>query len=133
EYLRDGEAAALQGRQDKPPSWRWAKRPDAQGILRVALKNKKLTVLWNGKAVDPASVEKGISLGKDMDVVGQLTQVSAGVPGWRLFLYNQNNPVAKNFKGVSYFPYNADFRVTARFVADTALQARIFRTSRGTD
>src|ERR1700754_3181216 len=84
-YLGDGEAAALQGRQEQPASWRWIKGPDTHGSLQVSLKDKKLTVQWNGKPVDPTSLEKGISLGKDLDVAGQPTQVGAGVHGWRLF------------------------------------------------
>ena len=132
-YLGDGEAAALQGHQEQSAGWRWTKRAGAPGILRVSFKDKKLTAIWNGKAVDSSSIERGLSLDKVIDVVGQPTQVGAGVPGWRLFLYNQNSPVAKHFAGVIYFPYDADFRVTARFVADTKLHARVFRTSRGTD
>jgi hypothetical protein len=132
-YLGDGEVAALQGHQGQTASWRWTKKAGVPAILWASLKGKKFTVLWNGKTVDPSSLEKGLSLDKDIDIVGQPTQVGAGVPGWRLFLYNQNNPVATKFAGVSYFPYDADFRVTARFVADTKLHARVFRTSRGTD
>jgi hypothetical protein len=132
-YLSDGETAALQGRRDQPASWRWTKSSVASDILRISLKNKKIIVVRFGKAADPSSIEKGLSLEKDIDVVGQPTQVGAGIPGWRVFLYNQKNPAAKNFAGVSYYPYDAAFRVTAQFVADPALPPRVFRTSRGTD
>ena len=70
---------------------------------------------------------------KDVDVTGQPTQVAAGISGWRIFVYNQQNRVAKEFAGVSYFPYDPAFRVTARFQPDSALPPRVFRTSRGTD
>lgn len=132
-YLRDGETASLQGRRDQPASWRWAKRPDPAGILQVSLKGGKLSVLRNGKAADTSALQAGLALDKGMDVTGQPTQVGAGIPGWRIFLFNQDNPAAKAFTGVSYFPYDPAFKVTARFAADPALPPRVFRTSRGTD
>ena len=132
-YLGEGEAASLQGRPDQPAGWRWMKNGGASAILQVSLKNKKLTVTRNGKTIDSASIQSGFSLGKDMDVVGQPTQVGAGIPGWRIFVFNQNQPAARNFTGVSYFPYDAAYRVTAQFTADPGLRPRVFRTSRGTD
>jgi hypothetical protein len=132
-YLSEGETAVLEGRRDQPGSWRWSKKPGGLGLLQISLKDKKLSVLKNGKPADPSLVGKGLALDKGMDVVGQSTQVRAGVMGWRIFLYNQDNPAAKKFAGVSYFPYDGDFRVQARFAADPALPPRVFRTSRGTD
>ena len=132
-YLSEGETAALEGRRDQPESWRWTKKPAALGVLQISLKNKKISVVRFGKPADASAVSKGLGLEKEMDVVGQPTQVSAGIMGWRIFLYNQANPAAKSFSGVSYFPYADDFRVTARFAPDPALPARVFRTSRGTD
>ena len=132
-YLGDGEAAGLQGRQGQPGSWRWAKNTTAPAALNISLKDKKVTVIRNGKAVDPSSLQNGLSLDKDIDVVGQPTQVGAGIPGWRIFVYNQNNPAAKNFTSVSYYPYDAAYRVAAQFAADATLHPRVFRTSRGTD
>jgi hypothetical protein len=132
-YLSDGETAALQGRREQPASWRWTKKPGATSILKVSLRDRKLSVVKDGKPADEASIVKGLSVDKDVDVAGQPTQVGAGIQGWRVFLYNQNNPIAKNFTGVSYFPYDPGFRVTASFVADPALPSRVFRTSRGTD
>jgi hypothetical protein len=132
-YLSDGEAASLQGRPEQPASWRWTKKADASSVLQIAFQHGKLTVTRYGKPVDSSSIQKGLSLGKDIDAAGQPTQVGAGIPGWRIFLYNQDNPAAKAFTGVSYFPYDAGFRISAQFVADKALPARVFRTSRGTD
>jgi len=132
-YLGEGEAAALQGRPDQPASWRWTKNSAASAIIRVSLKNQKLTITRNEKAVDSSAIQSGLSLGKDVDVVGQPTQVGAGVPGWRIFVYNQNNPAARSFTGVAYFPYDPAYRVTAQFTPDPNLRPRVFRTSRGTD
>jgi uncharacterized protein (DUF1684 family) len=132
-YLSEGETAALEGRRDQPAGWRWTKKSATLGVLQISLRNKKLSVLRFGKPVDGALVAKELALDKDMDVVGQPTQVAAGILGWRIFLYNQANPAAKAFAGVSYFPYDGDFRVKAGFAADRALPPRVFRTSRGTD
>ena len=76
---------------------------------------------------------KSIAVDRQVDVAGQPTQVGAGVNGWRIFVYNQQNPVAKAFTGVSYYPYDPAFRVTAQFTPDAGLPPRVFRTSRGTD
>lgn len=132
-YLSDGESASLQGRREHPASWRWAKKADASSVLQITLQHGKPTVTRNGKPEDPSLIPKGLSLGKDIDAAGQPTQVGAGIPGWRIFLYNQDNPAAKAFTGVSYFPYDSSFRVSGQFIADKALPARVFRTSRGTD
>jgi hypothetical protein len=99
--------------------------------MLVSLKGGKLTVVKNGKPVD--GIAKSIAIDKDVDIAGQPTQVGGGINGWRIFVYNQKNPAAKNFKGVSYYPFNPAFRVTARFVPDAALPGKMFRTSRGTD
>jgi uncharacterized protein len=68
-----------------------------------------------------------------VDVEARKTQVDAGVYGWRAFVFNQQYPDAKNFKGVSYFPYDPAYRVTAHFTPDPQRPPRVFRTSRGTD
>ena len=47
----------------------------------------------------------------------------AGVQGWRIFVFNQKNPDARNFKGVSYYPYDPAFRVTASFRPDPEIAA----------
>jgi uncharacterized protein (DUF1684 family) len=132
-YLHDGDTAVLQGQKGKPGSYRWSHDPHASGALTVALHGGKLAVTQNGKALDPKTITTSIPIDKDVDVSGQETQVDAGVNGWRIFLFNQQNPAALNFKGVSYYPYDAAFRVTAAFAPDPNRPARVFRTSRGTD
>ncbi len=132
-YLGEGESAVLEGVRGKPGSWHWraGKNPDA--ALRVSLKRGKLSVSQNGKSLDPALITKSVDVDADVDVAGQPTQVGAAVSGWRLFVYNQKNPAVMNFTGVSYYPYDPAFRVTARFSPDAKLTPRVFRTSRGTD
>ena len=132
-YLSEGESAVLAGRRGAPASWKWSSRPGATGPLRLTLKGGKLTVIRDGKPVDAQRITTGIPVDTDVDIAGQPTQVGAGVPGWRVFVYNQKNPAALGFKGVSYFPYDPAFRLTARFVPDLRLPPRVFKTSRGTD
>ena len=132
-YLHDGDWAVLVGRKGVPGSYRWTSKPDTRGVLRVELHNGKISVTKNGAAVDAAAITKSIPIDQDVDVEGQPTQVDAGVQGWRIFVFNQQNPAATNFKGVSYFPYNAAFRINAQFKPDPKRPPRVFRTSRGTD
>ena len=132
-YLREGDTAVLTGRKGDPASYRWANRPDAQGVLRVSLADGKIAVNKNGTAVQPAALRTGIPVDRDVDISGQPTQVDAGVQGWRIFVFNQQNPAAKNFTSVSYYPYDPAFRVPAQFTPDPKRPARVFRTSRGTD
>jgi hypothetical protein len=132
-YLHDGDRAVLTGQKGIPGSYRWSHDPHANGVLTVALKNGKITAMQNGKMLDPALISQSIPIDKDVDVSGQQTQVDAGVQGWRIFVFNQKNPAALNFKTVSYFPYDPAFRVTAHFRPDPKLPPRVFRTSRGTD
>lgn len=132
-YIGEGQTAVLRGVTGQPGSWKWSSDAQATGALRVSLKNGKLAVALSGKPVDAALIHKSIAVDTDVDVAGQPTQVNASVMGWRIFVYNQQNPDAKNFTGVSYYPYDPAFKVTARFVPDAKLPPRVFRTSRGTD
>jgi len=132
-YLHDGDTAVLVGRKGVPASYRWTNASGANSVLRVMLRNGKITVIKNGKTIDSAAIAKSIPVDQDVDIEGQPTQVDAGVQGWRIFVFNQQNPAARTFKGVSYFPYDAAFRITARFEPDPKRLPHVFRTSRGTD
>ncbi|HEY5046989.1 MAG TPA: DUF1684 domain-containing protein [Rhizomicrobium sp.] len=132
-YLHDGDSTVLTGRKGDPGSYRWSHDPNAQGVLCVTLKGGKLAVTRNGATFGANVIAKGIPVDTDVDIAGQPTQVDAGVNGWRIFIYNQRNPAARNFKGVSYFPYDPAWRVRAHFRPDPKRPARVFRTSRGTD
>jgi uncharacterized protein (DUF1684 family) len=132
-YLHDGDSAVLTGRKGDPASYRWSSNADATGVLRVTLKDGKIAATESGKPLSVDAIAKSIPVDADVDVAGQPTQVDAGVKGWRIFVYNQKNPAAQSFRGVSYFPYDPAFRVSARFTADPKRPAHVFRTSRGTD
>lgn len=133
-YLGEGQIAVLVGVKGRAASWRWSHDLAANGPLRVGVLRGVLHVAKDGKPVDPQLIakDKGIAIDAGVDVAGQPTQVGAGINGWRIFIYNQKNPAALNFKGVSYYPYDPAFRVSARFAADAKLPARVFLTSRGT-
>jgi hypothetical protein len=132
-YLGEGETAVLTGVKGKPASWKWDSKPGAKGPLLLSVKAGKLTMLKDGKPVDAKAVGESVPVDTDIDIAGFPTQVGAGVNGYRIFVYNQKNPEALNFKGVSYFPYDPAFRVSARFTPDAKLPPRVFKTSRGTD
>ena len=117
-YLGEGESAVLAGTKGVAASWKWTGKSGAKGLLRLSLKGGKLTVIKDGKPVDTKRINTSISVDAGVDIAGQPTQVGVGVNGWRIFVYNQKNPEALNFKGVSYFPYDPAFRLTARFVPD---------------
>ena len=122
-YISEGQTATLTGKPGDAGSWHWGKGAAA---LTVSIKGGKLSV---SKAGD---IAHGIAIDKDIDVVGQPTQVGANVMGWRLFVYNQHFADAVNFKGVSYYDFNPALRVTATFTPDLKLPPRVFKTSRGT-
>ncbi len=132
-YLGEGDHAVLAGVKGRPGSWKWSQKPGVRGVLALSVKAGKLTVLKDGRPVDPKLVGVSVPVDTDVDIAGFSTQVGAGVPGYRIFVYNQKNPEALNFKGVSYFPYDPAFRFRARFQPDMKLPPRVFRTSRGTD
>ena len=96
-YIGEGQSAVLDGIAGKPQSWHWS--GTGEGVLTVVLKAGKISVTKNGKPVD--GIAKSIAIDKDVDIAGQPTQVGAGVKGWRIFVYNQQNEAAKNFTGVS--------------------------------
>ena len=132
-YIGEGQVAVLNGIKGKPDSWQWDHDGKTDGVVRATIKDGKLILTKDGKAIDEATVKKSVPLDKDVDLMGQPTQVGAGVNGWRIFIFNQQAAAAKSFTGVSYYPYDPAFRVRASFTPDAKLPPRVFRTSRGTD
>jgi len=132
-YLRDGDVATLVGVKGNPGSYHWAKGKAAHGVLIAGVKASQPYVVKDGKIYSAPAIAKGISVDTDVDIRGAQTQVDAGVIGARIFIFNQQNPAAKAFTGVSFFPYDPSYVVTATFTPDPKRPARVFRTSRGTD
>ncbi len=131
-YLGEGQSATLIGSKGKPDSYRWVPGR-AAGLLVASYAHGKMSGVIAGKTLDDAAMQKSVPIDTDIDVQGFATQVSAGVMGVLIMLYNQKRADAANFKGVIYFPYDPGYRVEASFVPDPKLPPRVFRTSRGTD
>ncbi|MGH6876493.1 MAG: DUF1684 domain-containing protein, partial [Rhizomicrobium sp.] len=129
-YLGEGNSASLMGRRGVPDSYKWmpGERPGA--VIVAAFVDGKPLLKKNGNALDDPLGD--VVVDKNVDVQAYPTQVQAGVPGIRVFVYNQQNPAAKAFKGVDYFAYNPHFIVTAKFTPDPKLPAHSFMTSRRT-
>ncbi len=132
-YLGEGQSATLTGTRGKPASYKWVPGKVQDGILTVTFHAGHLSGAMHGRAIDDATLQKGVAIDADIDIQGFATQVSAGVLGVRVMLYNQLRADALKFTGVDYFPYDPAYRVTATFKPDPKLPPRIFRTSRGTD
>ena len=133
-YLRDGDSSSLVGVKGKPESYRWVKGSSAKGaVLFAGVRRAHAFVVMDKHLYSEGDIAKGIPVDTDVDILGQPTQVSAGVIGARIWVYNQKNPAAKAFTGLIYYPYDKSYVVTANFTPDPKRPARVFRTSRGTD
>lgn len=129
-YLGEGESASLTGKRGEPGSYKWVQGERPGAVIVAAYTGGKPVLKKDGKPL--ANPLADVAVDKDVDVEAYPTQVEAGVPGIRVFVYNQQNPAAKAFKGVDYFPYNPAFIVTATFTPDPKLPAQRFITSRKT-
>jgi hypothetical protein len=130
-YMRNGDTYSLVGVKEKPETYRWVK--GGKGLLVAGVRSGEPFVTFNRHVYAEKDINEGIPVDIGIDVRGEKTQVDAGVIGARLWVYNQDNPAAKNFKGLIYYPYDPSYVVTATFKPDSARPARVFRTSRGTD
>jgi uncharacterized protein (DUF1684 family) len=129
-YLGEGNSASLMGKRGVPGSYKWTPGEQPGAVLVAAVSGGKPVLKKDGRPL--ANPLADVIVDKDVDVQAYPTQVEAGVPGIRVFVWNQQNPDAKKFKGVDYFPYNPAFIVTAAFTPDPGLPAQSFVTSRRT-
>ena len=132
-YLGEGQSATLTGTPGKPDSYKWVPGKQQDGIAWVTVHAGTMSGSLHGKPLDDATLQKSVPIDTNIDIQGFPTQVSAGVIGVRVMLFNQLRADALNFKGVEYFPYDPAYRITATFKPDPKLPPRVFRTSRGTD
>jgi uncharacterized protein (DUF1684 family) len=132
-YLREGDTSTLVGTQGKPESYRWVKGTKVKGVLIAGVRKGHPFVVKDQHLYAEAEIGKGIPVDADVDILGQPTQVDAGVIGARIWVFNQKNAAARAFTGLIYYPYDPSYVVTAAFTPDPKRPARIFRTSRGTD
>jgi uncharacterized protein (DUF1684 family) len=122
-YLGEGQSATLTGTKGKPDSYKWVSGKQQDGILWVSYHAAQMSGSMHGKALDDATLKKSVPIDTNVDIQGFPTQVSAGVMGVRVMLYNQLRADALNFKGVDYFPYDPSYRISATFKPDPKLSA----------
>ncbi len=132
-YLGEGATATLFGTRGKPDSYHWVQGKVGNGVLVAYFQGGHVHVLMAGKSFDEVTIQKSVPVDTNVDIAAFRTQVSAGVFGVRIMLYNQLRAAAVNFKGLDYFPYDPTYVVTAAFKPDSKFPRRVFRTSRGTD
>jgi uncharacterized protein (DUF1684 family) len=132
-YLKDGETAWLTTRTKKPLQYRWQMGlPRSRSHVVITYKGGKATVMHDFKAEDfVVDKPQSVGLGKGIDVRFALTQIDAGVNGLRVMVYNQANPVARAFMGLSHFDYDPAFVVEAAVEAAPSVEPVDFQTSRG--
>jgi len=132
-YLKDGETAWLTTRTKKPLQYRWQMGlPRSGSHVVITYKGGKAKVMHDFKAEDfPVDKAQTVPLGKGIDVRFALTQVDAGVNGLRVMVYNQANPVAHAFKGLSHFDYDPAFIAEAAVEPAPSVEPVDFQTSRG--
>jgi hypothetical protein len=126
-YVKPGARAWLVRTGEANGKLAWSYTPKKGALLEVGVGADGVAeARKNGAAIEGSL----ISLTPDVDVRIQPTQVSAGVMGVRAFAFNQANPAAKAFAGLSYFPYDPAYKVDAVF-APAKPEAVDFETSRG--
>lgn len=132
-YLKDGESAWLTTRRQKVLSHRWLLgRPRSGGHFVITYTGDKAKVFDRRalKEYDLAETQT-VKLGNGIDVRFARTQISPGVNGLRVMVYNQAHPAARDFKGLSHFPYDPTAVVEARVEAAPQAEPVDFQTSRG--
>jgi uncharacterized protein (DUF1684 family) len=132
-YMRDGDTSTLVGTKGKPESYHWVKGTKDKGVLIAGVRKGHIFVVKDQHLYADDDAAKGIAVDTDIDILGQKTQVGAGVWGARIWVFNQKNKAAKDFTGLIYYPYDPSYVVTASFTPDPKRPARTFRTSRGTE
>jgi len=132
-YLNDGQSAWLSNKKQKVLQYMWTLDAlSAQSGLRVSYADGEATVT-SGRDMHSFTLEKTqtVNVAPGIDVRFALTQVNPGVDALRVMVYNQANPLAGDFKGLEYFPYDAKAVVSATFEASPGTEGVDFQTSRG--
>ena len=132
-YLNDGQSAWLTTKKQKALQYAWTLDAlSAPSGLRVTYHAPKAEVFHDGKSETFTMEEtRVVAVSPGIDVRFQLAQVTPGVNGLRVMVYNQANPLARDFKGLDHFPYNPAAVVSATFVAAAKPEGVDFQTSRG--
>lgn len=132
-YLNEGESAWLANRRQKVLQYKWNMGlPRGGRHFTIAFRDGKAKV-FDTKKLHQFTLEKTqhVPLRKGIDVRFALTQVSPGVNGLRVMVYNQGHPLARDFHGLEHFAYNPSAVVEARIEASASGEGVDFQTSRG--
>jgi uncharacterized protein (DUF1684 family) len=132
-YLNEGQSAWLTTRMQKVLQHAFTlEAPSAPSPFKVTYTPPTAHVTFNGKS-ETFTLEKTreVAISPGIDVRFQLAQTKPGVDGLRVIVYNQANPVAKEFQGLEHFAYNADAVVEASFEPAPSIEGVDFQTSRG--
>jgi hypothetical protein len=130
-YLKPGQSAWLIATDAANAKVAWRLAPQKAALLEVDYTAGKVALKRSGEAVSfPPEAGGAIALDPYHDVRAQFTQIAPGEMGVRLFAYNQQNPEAKAFAGLSYFHYQPAYVVEAAFAPEPAKPID-FQTSRG--
>jgi uncharacterized protein (DUF1684 family) len=132
-YLNDGQSAWLTNKKQAVLQYAWTLDAlAAPSGLRITYKNGKAEVRHKGKT-QSFTLEKTqqVPIAPGIDVRFAPTQVSPGVNGLRVMVYNQAHPLARDFKGLEHFAYNPNAVVDATFEAAPSIEGVDFQTSRG--
>ena len=132
-YLNDGQSAWLTNKKQKVLQYAWTLDAlSAPSGLRVTYHAPMAEVFHKGKS-ETFTLEgrRMVPVSPGIDIRLEITQVTPGVNGLRVMVYNQANPVARAFKGLDHFPYNPAAAVTATFERAPKVEGIDFQTSRG--
>jgi hypothetical protein len=130
-YLKDGQSAYL---LRTAGGYKWSMTSPQGLVPTIKYANGKALLRMLGREDDlDLLTEKDnvLALNDRVDIKAQVAQVEPGQDGLRVMVYNQDNPAAKDFAGLEYYPYSAAFVVDAAFEPLPAPVAEDFQTSRG--
>ena len=133
-YLKAGEAATLSSAHEPVLHYKFTLGlTEPAATLSVAYAEPNAIVTRGGKTKTYKLSEKTVHvpLGHGIEFGMQLAQVTPGKMGLRAFVYNQANPLAKEFKGLDHFPFDPAFVITAAFEPAAKIEGVDFQTSRG--
>lgn len=130
-YLKEGQTAHL---LRTAGGYRWSLSSPAGLAPSIKFANGKALLRMLGQEGDLdllAEKDNAYTLNDRVDIKAQIAQIEPGKDGLRVMAYNQDNPAAKEFAGLEYYPYARPLIVTADFEALPVPVAEDFQTSRG--
>jgi uncharacterized protein len=130
-YLKDGQSAYLM-RTAAGYKWSTSAPRGLAPVIKYANGKALLRMLGQEGDLDLLTQPDNVwALNERVDLKAQVAQIEPGQDGLRVMAYNQDNPAAKNFAGLEYYPYAPQFIVKAAFEPVASPVAEDFQTSRG--